>query len=105
MVVEERDRNLISGAFLDDNIPHEKLWMCKYFKSEIQKRFLIYFLIFKSHYYFQRHAGIPCTKRYLKQMKKKFSFLENAHKKAKENFDLDILSKIEMGKYKVSYKT
>jgi hypothetical protein len=101
LVVEERDRNLISGLFLEDNIAHDKFWMCKYFKSEIQKRFLIYFLIFGSHYYFNRHSGIPCTKRYLKKMKKKFTVLENLHKQAKENFDLETLSKIEMGKYKL----
>lgn len=98
--VEERDRNLVSGVFLEDNIPSDKFWMCKYFKSEIQKRFLIYFLIFRSHFYFTRHTGTYCTKRYLKKMKKFFSFLENEHKKAKENFDLDLLSEIEMGNFK-----
>jgi hypothetical protein len=100
-LVEERDRNLVSGSFLDDNIPNDKLWMCKYFSSKIQKRFLIYFIIFRSHFYFERHTGIYCTKRYLKQMKKKFSSLEDAHKKAKKEFDLDTLSDIEMGKYKI----
>lgn len=34
-------------------------------------------------------------------MKKKFSSLEDAHKKAKKEFDLDTLSDIEMGKYKI----
>lgn len=100
-MVEERDRNLVSGSFLEDNIPNDKLWMCKYFSSEIQKRFLIYFLIFRSHFYFERHTGICCTKRYLKYMKKKFSALEDAHKKAKEEFDLEVLSNIEMGKYEI----
>lgn len=98
--VEERDRNLISGIFLEDNIPQDKFWMTRYFTSEIQKRFLIYFLIFKSHYYFVRHTGMHCSSRYLKKMKKFFSFLEDSHKKAKENFDLELLSEIEMGNFK-----
>jgi hypothetical protein len=99
--VEERDRNLISGAFLENNISAEYLWMRKYFTTETQSRFLIYFTIFRSHYYFVRHTGVYCTSRYLKKMKKMFSILENAHKKAKEDFDLDVLSEIEMGKYKI----
>lgn len=101
MKVEERDRNLISGSFLEDEIPQNKFWMTKYFTSEIQKRFLIYFLIFRSHYYFVRHTGFYCTKRYLKKMKKYFCNLEEAHEDAKKNFNLEKLSEIEMGKYKI----
>lgn len=100
--VEERDRNLVSGSFLEDDVSQENIWMCKYFTSEIQKRFLIYFLLFKSHFYFVRHTGVYCTERYLKKMKKMFSVLESAHKKAKEDFDLDALSEIEMGNYKIN---
>lgn len=103
MVVEYRDRNLVSGNFLEDNIPHDKLWMCKYFKSEIQKRFLIYFLVFRIQYQFSRHTGIPCSLRYVKKMKKKFKILEKVHAKAKQEFDLDTLSQIEMGNYKFKF--
>ena len=98
-LLEERERKLISGCFLDNNVPQDKYWLTKYFTSEIQIRFLVYYLIFGSHYYFVRHTGVYCTSRYLKKMKKKFSNLENAYKKAKLNFDLEKLSQIEMGNY------
>lgn len=98
--VEERDRNLVAGVFLEDCIPNDKIWMCKYFTSEIQKRFLIYFLIFRSHFYFLRHTGVYCTSRYLKKMKKFFCILEEEHKKAKQNFDLEKLSEIEKGNFR-----
>jgi len=98
-LLEERERKLISGCFLDDDVPQDKYWLTKYFTSKIQIRFLVYYLNFGSHYHFVRHTGIHCTVRYLKQMRKKLSLLENAHKEAKFNFDLDKLSKIEMGEY------
>jgi hypothetical protein len=99
-LVENRDRNLVSGFFLEDYIPPDKLWMTKYFTTSIQKRFLIYFLIFGSCFYFVRHTGIYCTTRYLKKMKKFFYKLQKAHEDAKKNFDLEKLSEIEMGNYK-----
>lgn len=100
-MVEQRDRNLVAGSFLEDYIPSDKLWMTKYFTTSIQKRFLIYFLIFGSHFYFNRHTGIYCTIRYLKKMKKMFSKLQKAHENAKINFDLEKLAEIEMGNFKL----
>lgn len=99
--IDERDRNLISGFFLEDFLPSDKIWLKKYFKTSIQKRFLIYFLIFESHFYFVRHTGIYCSERYLNNMGKKISELQKAHEYAKNNFDLEKLADIEMGKFKV----
>ena len=78
------------------------MWLTKYFSSKIQLRFLMYYLIFNGYFYFVRHTGIHCTLRYLKKMKKKFCLLEKAHKNAKANFDLDLLSHIEAGNYDVN---
>lgn len=100
-MVEERDRNLIAGLFLEDYIPSDKLWMTKYFTTSVQKRFLIYFLIFGSYFYFVRHTGVYCTSRYLKKMKKFFCNLQKAHEDAKNNFDLEKLAEIEMGNFKL----
>lgn len=98
-LLEERERKLISGSFLEDEVPKEKYWLTRYFTSHIQRKFLVYYLNFGSHYYFTRHTGIYCTSRYLKQMKKKLCLLEDAHEQARLNFDLEKLSEIEMGNY------
>ena len=100
-LVENRDRNLVSGLFLEDYIPSEKLWLSRYFSSEIQNRFLIYFLIFGSYMYFNRHAGYVCSMRYLKKMKKKLEYLVNLYENSKKNFDLETLSELEMGTFKL----
>lgn len=100
-MVKDKDLKLVSGNFLEDEISQEKFWLKKYFSSFLQIRFLSYFLTFRSHFYFDRHTGTVCSKRYLKKMKKKLCSLELAYEKAKSNFDLDSLEKLEKGKYKL----
>lgn len=99
-MIEIRDSNLVSGLFLEDNIPNNKYYLKKYFKSNLQNKFLCYYLAFGSYYYFSRHSGVKCSLRYLKIMKKKLVFLENLRDKAKKDFDLDLLQNIENGNYK-----
>ena len=57
-------------------------------------------LLFDSAYYFCRHTGVMCSLRYVKKMKRKYSYLIRKHDEAKKNFDLDLLVLIENGKFK-----
>lgn len=91
---------LISGCFFEDDIDKSNAWLLKYFKSDIQRRFLKYYFTFGGYYYFRRHTGIFCSMRYLESMKKRLSYLLKLHEDAKSNFDLDLLSEVEMGKIK-----
>lgn len=97
---EDKDMLLISGCFFEDDIDKSKKWLLKYFKSKIQKRFLVYRLTFNGYYYFMRHTGISCSTRYLEKLNNKMKVLLKLHEEAKSNFDLDFLSQIEMGKIK-----
>jgi hypothetical protein len=99
-LVKDKDLKLISGIFLEDHIPNDKLWLRRYFSSNIQKKFLSYIIIFESGYYFTRHTGIKCSVRYVKKMKKRYFYLVNCHKEAKNNFDLELLANIESGQFK-----
>lgn len=98
--MKDKDLKLVSGSFLIDHIPSDKLWLRKYFSSNIQNRFLIYILLFDSVFYFSRHTGISCSQRYLKTMKKRYRYLIKKHDEAKKNFNLDLLVLIENGKFK-----
>lgn len=97
--IKNKDLSLVSGSFLEDYLPQDKLWLLKYFSSKIQKRFIIYILIFDSYMYFCRHTGVVCSMRYLKKMKRRFDFFMNLHEKAKKEFNLELLSDLEMGMY------
>lgn len=97
---EDKDMMLISGCFFEDDIDKSNVWLLKYFKSDIQRRFLKYYFTFDGYYYFRRHTGIFCSTRYLETMKKRLSYLLKLHEDAKSNFDLDLLTEVEMGKIK-----
>lgn len=98
---DNRDSLLISGKFLEKKAPSDKYWMVKYFKTELKFKFLVYYSMFRSHYYFCKHTGMYCTDRYLKYLKNSYCELEDLHAKSKEEFDLDTLSLLESGKYKI----
>jgi hypothetical protein len=71
--------------------------MTKYFKSDIKKAFLQYFITFGVSHRFCEHTGCFCTVRYLKRMRKRFRQLKMAYNKAREDLDFEMVAKIEMG--------
>jgi hypothetical protein len=101
-MVTERDLDF-SSSFMTRQIPKEKSWMMRYFKTRTKRMFLKYFVRFGSTARFCEHSGEVCTVRYIKKMKKQFLVLDARHEKAKNDLDFDLLAKIEMGKCKLSY--
>jgi hypothetical protein len=99
-MISERDAIFISD-FIDNPIEKEKRWMLKYFKTKTKKMFLKYFLIFNNASRFKEHCGEICSKRDVKKIKKQFVVLLEKHDEAKKNFDIDLLEKIEKGKFKL----
>jgi hypothetical protein len=81
-------------------LPKEKNYLFKYFRKDVQQYFLKYFFVFNNFDNFVDHTGLYCQVRWLKILHKKLVNIELLHKKAKENMDLELLSKIESGKYK-----
>ena len=91
----------ISGRFYDLELPKEKIWLLKYFHSISQRLFIVYYLTFNNYSYFTIHTGYFAAKRWLIIVKKKLEKLLEVHKAAKDNFDFELLSKIEAGKYRI----
>jgi len=83
-----------------DVFPKEKLYLLKYFRTAIQRAFLLYYLQYGDCSHFVEHTGQRCTKRWLIAMRLKLEKIEAVHAIAKKNFDLDALTNIENGKYK-----
>lgn len=101
-MVTERDLDF-SSAFMARQIPKEKSWMSKYFKTRTKRLFLKYFVMFGCTARFCEHSGEVCTLRYIKKMKRQYAILEEKHTKAKNELDFELLAKIEMGKCKLIY--
>lgn len=108
------DLELVGGVFLDDkSIPKNKDYLLKYFSSEPQKRFLLYYIVFgdlkdqnPGRFYknFTDHTGIYCDKRVIQKWIKKIKDLEYALQAAMSNMDVELVSNIRLGKYRLSKK-
>lgn len=98
-------RNLdlqLVGRYFENELPKEKRYLLKYFRSELQSAFLHYYHIFNDYDNFVDHTGMYCQKRWLVVLLEKLKILEKIHKEAKEGMDFTLLAQIEKGKYKLS---
>jgi hypothetical protein len=100
-LVSKRDLLFISGEFDGFDLPKEKNYLFKYFRKDIQQKFVRYFFAFNDFDNFVDHTGLYCQKRWLKILYNKLLKLESLHKQAKSSIDLETLLKIESGKYKI----
>lgn len=93
------DLLFISGNFFDINIPKDKKYLKKYFRTSIEKQFLRYYIVFNTRQRFLEHTGCFVKKRWLQVLEKRFKDLTIEHQNAKLNFDLEKLELIESGKF------
>jgi len=97
-----KDLEFLAGTFFDFEVPKDKKFLNKYFKSPIERHFLKYFLWFNNIDDFTSHTGFYCQRRWLLLLKLRLERLLLIHSKAKSDFDLEFLSEIEMGKVKLN---
>jgi hypothetical protein len=100
-VLALRDLKLISGEFFDLSLPKEKLYLLKYFDTDVQTQFLYYYHIFRSIDRFVEHTGHSASKRWLIDLKNKYDRLVEAHDTAKKDMDFETLASITAGKFKI----
>lgn len=91
----------ISGRIFDLNLPKDKVYLHKYFTTTRQRIFVRYFLIYRSYAKFVDRTGYPCSRRWLKQLKKRLLALEDAKANAKSEGDFTTMASIESGNYKI----
>ena len=94
------DLKLVSGAFIDLELPKDKQYLYKYFATEIQMQFLRYYFVFGNYDRFMEHTGYSCAKRWLRDLKNKYEKLILTHDEAKKNMDFTLLAEIQSGKFK-----
>ncbi|RDJ35269.1 MAG: hypothetical protein DWQ19_10670 [Crenarchaeota archaeon] len=98
----ERDLELISGNFFELELPKSKRYLLKYFKTDIQRQFIRYYLIFGTAKYFVQHTGCYCQIRWRQLMLVKYKTLEKALKQARKNMNFNLITLIESGKFKLA---
>ncbi len=97
-----RDLDFISQKYCTYQLPKEKSYLLKYFKTPIQQAFLKYFFVFGDYENFVDHTGYYCQVRWLRLLEQKMVKLGELRDKAKADLDLELLAKIESGKLKLS---
>ena len=92
----------LAGLFFDFDIPRDKQFLLKYFRSPLENQFVRYYLCLGEIDNFVDHTGFFCQKRWLRILKKRIDNLLLAHDKYKKECNLDKLMEIEIGDYKLN---
>jgi len=95
-----KESQFLAGNFFDFEISKERNFLFKYFRSPLERQFVRYYLCFGEIEYFTEHTGHFCQKRWLKILKQRFDKIIAFHNQCRENMELELLEKIEKGKYK-----
>ena len=89
----------LSGQFFDCDLPKEKQYLFRYFKTDLERQFLRYHHCFGQYERFTDHTGLYCQTRWLHILKRRLDLLVRVHAQAKREMDLELLAQIETGKY------
>lgn len=104
----EEDLQFISGDFFETDIPKDKKYLLKYFKTDLQLAFLKYYLAFGNSKNFIDHTGYYCSDRYVYKQDSLIKDLMKAYADARSVFDekhMKMVFDIEQGKWKPWQKT
>lgn len=96
------DLAIIGGDFIDQDLclPKNKQYLNHYFKTDLAQLFVRYYLVAGSIKYFVDHTGIYCQRRNLELLRVKINKLESTLKKARKDFDFEVVAEIESGNFK-----
>lgn len=97
----KEELDFLSGRFFEYEIPKSKEFLLKYFKKPMEREFVRYYLCFGTTANFADNAGVRCSRAKARLLKKRLETLVKVHKEAKDNIELELLTQIEMGKYKI----
>ena len=105
------DLLLVAGKYFEDTVPREKEYLLKYFRGELQVRFLVYFIQFcpllekhsANRFYtnFYDHTGMLCARKVLRRYINRYHLLEKVVQDAKIAGDMNKLSEVRSGNFKL----
>ncbi len=109
--MSDHDFKFIGGEFTNTYLPPELSYLHKYFKSELGKVFVAYYLAFSDLIVaynikffidnFVDHTGFYCSQQRLRYLLKRLQCLLEVTKQAELDLNFDQLDKIKSGKYKL----
>jgi hypothetical protein len=95
-----KDVDFIAAKFIDFEIPAEKQFLYKYFRTKIERSFIQYYFCFNGEYEnFIDHVGLYCQMRWLRILKRRMCRILQLRDQAKSEMDFDKVAMIEKGRY------
>lgn len=97
------DEEFIAARYFNFDLLPDTYWLLKYFRTDVQKMFLKYYMIFGSVDNFVDHTGHHCTKRFLLKLESKYRALIEARAEAASILDEQHvlkLASIEQGRWR-----
>lgn len=91
----------LAGLFFEYEIPRDKMFLFKYFRTPLEQQFVKYYMCFDEIENFVDHTGYFCQKRWVRLLKKRMDKILAMHETYKNNFELDKLRELEEGKLKL----
>jgi len=98
---EDLELIFLAGTYDELPIDPDKRYLLKYFKTDVQRRFLKYYIIFGNAYRFQERTGYHITERYCEYLVSRIKRLDRVLKRAKVDFDFNLIEKICNGKLRL----
>lgn len=100
LILISEELSFLSNKIEEFELPNEKRYLLKYFRSSIERQFLKYFFLFGENFdQFTNYTGVRCQQRWCKILIKRIKELEEIKKKSKKEFDFEKLAEVETGKY------
>lgn len=111
MFQSKRDLLLMSGDFLYEELPKDKIWLNKYFHSKKLQRFVVFYLTFEEYILDKKISSKKVSQQFLDHTGIKYSitdliryismirFLQDKLHEAEKKKDLDQINLIKSGKY------
>ncbi len=100
----QRDLDFVAGNFVDYDVPKDRRFLLKYFKSDLQIAFVKYYLFFGEYLLFRQHTGHFCSRRILYRFLDRVHALVDAYERAKADLSevgMETVLALEKGEYRV----
>lgn len=100
-----KDSEFISGSFFEFEVPKSRKFLLKYFRTDLQRMFLGYYLTFGNLKNFVDHTGYYCSERILMKMQKNYKRLIKCYDCAKMSLTeegMRVVDLMESGKIRLT---
>lgn len=100
-MAQSRDLHFLARRWETVELPKDKKYLLRYFRTPLQVAFIKYVYIFGDADNFADHTGLACSPRWCIRLFDRMKRLEVLKQEARFSMDMTALAHIESGKFKL----